>query len=186
MKKYKIKNKIRGLKTSDKPLTVVRWLGAYGSASDIQTMCEFEKSPERTVSAEVLSETLWSEIEHAKVGLLVDYNSTELYRAYAWDAWTGSSSNSHGDSSVAKRNVPFVTKWNEVISLRKISKRLQARYNSLHCGSYVEVSINSPIYRAVVVKSNLESAWKVAEKIGNLMGLPVIHINKLQNGGCMI
>lgn len=176
MKKQKKRLRIRGLKknTEQRPI-VVRWLGAYGSADDVETMCDFEKDPGRAVSAEVLKDG-WSSIAHAGVGLLVNTYDTNLVRAYAWDAWTGRDKDS---AHKAERDVPFVTDWAEVLPLQKIAGKFRRRFRAVG-GEYVECSLRNPQYLGIIIKSDRKSVRDFAEKISKMMKLPVFHCRDFQ------
>ena len=155
--------KIRGLHHKAPPL-VVRWLGAYGHASDLVEMAKWESAPDRQVAAEALDYQGISRIEQSRVGLLVDTQRTHLMRAYVGDAYTYVGKNG---KLLANRQVAYVTQWGHVWWV--IKKAAHQRW-------YVEATLDHPVYKAVVVKDQRPSTLKVAELVARIMDLPIWQI----------
>jgi hypothetical protein len=157
---YHRRNKLRGVHPGEVPI-VVRWLGAYGHHSDVKEMAEWELQPDRWVAAEALRKGK-SYIHCSLVGLLVDTDKTTLIRAYRGDSYTDVTK---AKKLKASRNRDFVTRWEHVYA---VNRRLNGKG-----GPYVECTIANPIYKAIVCKSDKKSAIGFAQKLSDLMGLPV-------------
>lgn len=163
MRKYKKRNKVRGLHHEAPPL-VIRWLGAYGHASDLVEMAKWEAAPDRQVAAEALSYSGNSRIKRAKVGLLVDTERTTLARAYVGDSYTHVTNDGR---LFADRQCPYVVEWGHVWWVVK---------KAAHQRWYSEVTLHRPVYKAVVVKDRRPTTLEVARAVADIMDLPVVQI----------
>jgi hypothetical protein len=167
------KNRVHGIAPSKS--VAVRWLGAYGKGRDLRSMAEWETNPTRQVACEIMQLNSKAGINHASVGLLVDQSKTRLVRAYAGDSWTVAD----GHRLVAGRSNKYVTEWGMAGGLKKLAKRAWT-------GKYIEGTIESPVYTAIVIKDDNERTLTFAKKFSELTGLPVItlmqaHINAACN-----
>lgn len=66
----------------------VRWLGAFGSGSDLNEAADWEQSQ---IERQVAAEPLWrgrSFLGHAKIGLVVDHQASRFHAGWLVDAWT--------------------------------------------------------------------------------------------------
>lgn len=148
----------RRIVAPSRPARAIRWLGAYGRASDLETMIRSETIERIEVACEIIPHGDESGLSHPGVGLLVDQRYTTLVRCYAEDSWTRD--NGHGYLG-AERDVPYVTRWNECSGLRKT-------------GSYMEGTIRDPIYSAVVVRPWIGNSLAFGQEIAQRLGLPVV------------
>lgn len=141
-----------------RPATAIRWLGAYGRASDLESMLRSETVERIEVACEIIPHGGKSGLTRPGVGLLVDQQYTTLVRCYAEDSWTRD--NGHGYLA-AEHDVPYVTRWNECSGLRMR-------------GAYMEGTIRDPIYKAVVIRRWIGNSLAVGKEIAQRLGLPII------------
>lgn len=156
MTTYARKN--RRIVAPSRPARAIRWLGAYGRASDLESMLHSETVERIEVACEIIPHGDKSGLTRPGVGLLVDQQYTTLVRCYAEDSWTRD--NGHGYLS-AEHDVPYVTRWNECSGLRKR-------------GAYMEGTIRDPIYSAVVIRPWIGNSLAVGQEIAKRLGLPVV------------
>lgn len=156
MTTYARKN--RRIVAPSRPARAIRWLGAYGRASDLESMIRSETVERIEVACEIIPHGDKSGLTRPGVGLLVDQQYTTLVRCYAEDSWTRD--NGHGYLS-AEYDVPYVTRWNECSGLRKR-------------GAYMEGTIRNPIYSAVVIRPWIGNSLAVGQEIAQRLGLPVV------------
>lgn len=161
-RKYKRRHRQHGL--APVPAIAVRWLGAYGRADSAAEAARFELDPGRDVACEIMPLGARSGLVHAAVGLLVDQARTELVRAYAGDSWTRPS----GADLQAHKPARFTEDWASAAALYKAARRQR------ECGRYVEGTIRSPRYSAVVVRGDNPRATQFAHEVAERMRLPVI------------
>lgn len=144
----------------------VRWLGAYGRSSDLDTMIGFESRPMRAVSAECFTKKDKSILTKSMIGLVIDTNKTILHRAYAGDAFTGRDSDSVYKST--RSSIDYVTSWGEAFGLVRKTRR--------DSGRYIEAVVDAPKYSHVVYRGKESD---IVKYIGNGMKLPIIYYDDL-------
>lgn len=167
-KKYRSSMRVHGLQPVSS--RAIRWLGAYGHGTSIESIAEFELNPRREVSCEIIPEGKGSHIRHARVGLMIDQGRTHLVAGYAGDAMTRDNRiKDELGEALPRRLRPFSTDWKTVGGLYK-----EARRNG---ESYIEGVVAGPKYSAIILKTgSRESAATFATRLSCLMELPVIEL----------
>lgn len=165
------KLRLHGIKPSDG--IAIRWLGAYGHASDIVEMARWEHNPTRQIACEVIPHGKPSRIKHPSVGLLVDQHNTSFIRGYAGDSYTEVT----GSKLVQTRKLPYVTDWGSSFGLYKLAQKNNG-------GNYIEATIEYPEYLAVVVRNTTESTLRIANTVSSVMGIPVWILD--ESNGCAV
>jgi hypothetical protein len=169
-KKYRSSHRVHGLHPVKSQ--AIRWLGAFGHGSSVESIAEFELNPRREVSCEIIPEGRVSHI-HAKVGLLIDQGRTHLVAGYAGDAWTCDSKKMDElGEALPDRPRQFSTDWSTVGGLYKTARRVECG------GRYIEGVVSGPRYRAVAVKrGSTPSAFAFADRLAKAMGLEVVEVS---------
>jgi hypothetical protein len=140
----------------------VRWLGAFGVGSSLTEAVSWELNQ---VERQVAVEPLWrgqSFIGHVTIGLAVDHSRSRFARGWLYDAYTVP----HEDGSLRAtrhRKAEF-----------KNMDRFLAAWNKQRPFHHGEVAFDSPVYRAVVVKSTAsDRGFRRAKRLASKLGLPL-------------
>lgn len=155
----------------------VRWLGAFGSGPSIDEAASWEISQ---LDRQVAVEPLWrgrSLLDHAKIGLVVDHQSSVFVKAWTRDAYTTKvgavlktrGRDGDGRQQKAFRNLDrFLSYWTKM-----------APYNLGHG----EAVFDAPVYSAVVVKSTAtERGLRRAKKLADITKLPLVVLQVKDDG----
>jgi len=169
-KKYRSSHRVHGLQPVAS--VAIRWLGAFGKGSSVDSIAAFEMNPRREVSCEIFPEGKGSHIRQALVGLLIDQRSTFLVAGYAGDAWTNDNrKRDELGEALPARSREFTTDWETVGGLYKTARRIEGG------GRYIEGIVAGPRYSAVVLKCGAsDRAAAFADALANAMNLPVIQL----------
>lgn len=146
----------------------VRWLGAFGSGSDLNEAADWEQSQ---IERQVAAEPLWrgrSFLGHAKIGLVVDHQASRFHAGWLVDAWT----EKQDDGTLRPRYAPRSRQGKKF----KEINRFLAAWSADRKGAcrHGEVVFDSPIYCAVVVKSTAtERGVSRAARLAARLNLPL-------------
>lgn len=145
----------------------VRWLGAFGSGSSLSEAAGWELSQtDRQVAVEPLHRGR-SLLGHAKIGLVVDHAASRFHAGWLTDAWTVN----RDDGTLRPRGKPRNRQGRKFMDM----DRFLAAWSAVKNPSYhAEVVFDSPIYRAVVVKSTAtERGVRRAQRLASRLNLPL-------------
>src|SRR5574343_466494 len=124
----------------------VRWLGAFGSGSSLSEAVDWELSQtDRQVAVEPLYRGR-SLLGGAKIGLAIDHDVSRFHAGWLTDAWT----EQREDGTLRPKYRPRDRQGRK---FRDMDRFLAAWSAAKDPSNHGEVIFDSPIYRAVVVKS---------------------------------
>lgn len=145
----------------------VRWLGAFGSSSSLSEAVDWELSQiDRQVAVEPLHRGR-SMLDHAKIGLVIDHEISRFHSGWLTDAWTVK----RDDGTLRPRGKPRDRQGRKFRDM----DRFLAAWSAVKNPSYhAEVVFDSPVYRAVAVKSTAtERGVRRAKRLADRLNLPL-------------
>lgn len=145
----------------------IRWLGAFGSGSSLSEAVDWELSQtDRQVAVEPLHRG-HSLIGGAKIGLVIDHDVSRFHAGWLTDAWT----DRREDGTLRPRYRPRDRQGRK---FRDMDRFLAAWSAVKSPSSHGEAIFDSPIYRAVVVKSTAtERGVRRAKRLASRLNLPL-------------
>ena len=166
---------IKGLQPAKSEIVAIRWLGAFrGNGYNWQDMAKWELDPQQPVSAEGIGDN-GSLIKHPAIGLLAD-NSC-IVKAYLGDAYTVMENGKY----IPKRNYSITdTRNSDPKYLRAFANLTRKKWNLAEAGKWVELILENPKYKAVVVRTSAPKALEQARIMAEIMGLPIVKAQDLK------
>lgn len=145
----------------------VRWLGAFGSGSSLTEAADWELSQtDRQVAVEPLHRGR-SLINHAKIGLVVNHDASRFHAGWLADAYTVK----RDDGTLRPIYKPRNRQGKKFKGMDRFLAAWSAIKNPSHHG---EVIFDSPVYRAVVVKSTATThGVSRAKRLADMLKLPL-------------
>jgi hypothetical protein len=150
----------------EKEMKFVRWLGAFRKTTDLSEAAVWELSQTaRQIAAEPLHRG--QSLVHAQIGLEIAHAASRFHCGWLEDAWT----EVQADGTLRAKYLPRSRQGRKY---RNMDRFLGAWNSVQNPRIHAEAVFDSPVYRAVVVKTTAtERGLRRAKRLAATMNLPL-------------